>query len=148
MPIAPPDENLLDLQPMELMDLFGRMRSLTDKAGFTGTLPAIWQCSDESQSIKKSLFGYTYNCPSFNLGRVGALLDPTRLATAAHHGNDLVIFGGSHIGAAEQDGRLTRKKRNKILAEMTDDVAAFVLRNNYLQVACAGLPELALVHRF
>lgn len=104
MPIAPPDENLLDLQPMELMDLFGRMRSLTDKAGFTGTLPAIWQCSDESQSIKKSLFGYTYNCPSFNLGRVGALLDPTRLATASHHGNDLVIFGGSHIGADEKDG--------------------------------------------
>lgn len=104
MPIAPPDENLLDLQPMELMDLFGRMRSLTDTAGFTGTLPAIWQCSDESQSIKKSLFGYTYNCPSFNLGRVGALLDPTRLATASHHGNDLVIFGGSHIGADEHDG--------------------------------------------
>jgi hypothetical protein len=104
MPIAPPDEKLLDLPPMELMDLFGRMRSMTDEAGFTGTLPAIWQCSDESQSIKKSLFGYTYNCPSFNLGRVGALLDPTRLATAAHHGNDLVIIGGSHIGTEESDG--------------------------------------------
>ncbi len=104
MPIAPPDEKLLDLPPLELMDLFGRMRNLTDNAGFTGTLPAIWQCSDESQSIKKALFGYTYNCPSFNLGRVGALLDPTRLATAAHHGNDLVIVGGSHIGTEENDG--------------------------------------------
>jgi hypothetical protein len=104
MPIAPPDEKLLDLPAMELMDLFGRVRSMTDQAGFSGTLPAIWQCSDESQSIKKALFGYTYNCPSFNLGRVGGLLDPTRLATAAHHGNDLVILGGSHLGREENDG--------------------------------------------
>jgi hypothetical protein len=104
MPIAPPPETLLDQSPMDLMQLFGRMRSLTDRAGFHGTLPAIWQCSDESQSIKKALFGYVYNCPSFNLGRVGALLDPTRLATAAHHGHDLVIIGGSHIGAEETAG--------------------------------------------
>lgn len=104
MPIAPPLESLLDQTPMDLMELYGRMRSLTDQAGFTGTLPAIWQCSDESQSIKKALFGYVYNCPTFNLGRVGALLDPSRLATAAHHGQDIVILGGSHIGAEESDG--------------------------------------------
>ncbi|MDF1581478.1 MAG: hypothetical protein P1P74_11990 [Desulfuromonadales bacterium] len=104
MPISPPDEKLLDLPSIELMELFGRIRYLTDKAGFSGTLPAIWQCSDESQSIKKALFGYVFNCPSFNLGRVGALLDPTRLATAAHHGNDLVIIGGSHLGAQQEDG--------------------------------------------
>lgn len=104
MPITPPAPHLLDLPAMNLMELYGRMRSLTDEAGFSGTLPAIWQCSDESQSIKKALFGYVYNCPSFNLGRVGALLDPTRLATAAHHGRDLVIVGGSHLGAVEKDG--------------------------------------------
>lgn len=104
MPIAPPAESLLDLPPMNLMELYGRMRHLTDNAGFSGTLPAIWQCSDESQSIKKALLGYVYNCPTFNLGRVGALLDPLRFATAAHHGRDLVIFGGSHIGEKEEDG--------------------------------------------
>ena len=104
MPIAPPLESFLDQTPMDLMELYGRMRSLTDQAGFTGTLPAIWQCSDESQSIKKALFGYVYNCPTFNLGRVGALLDPSRLATAAHHGKDIVILGGSHIGAEESEG--------------------------------------------
>lgn len=104
MPIAPPLESLLDQTPMDLMELYGRMRSLTDEADFTGTLPAIWQCSDESQSIKKALFGYIYNCPTFNLGRVGALLDPSRLATAAHHGKDIVILGGSHIGAKESAG--------------------------------------------
>ncbi len=104
MPIAPPAESLLDQPPMNPMELYGRMRSLTDQAGFSRTLPAIWQCSDESQAIKKALFGYIYNCPTFNLGRVGALLDPARLATAAHHGQDLVIFGGSHIGAEEAAG--------------------------------------------
>ncbi len=104
MPISPPAEQLLDLPEMNLMELYGRMRSLTDEAGFSGTLPAIWQCSDESQSIKKALFGYVYNCPSFNLGRVGSLIDPTRLATAAHHGRDLVIVGGSHLGAEQRDG--------------------------------------------
>ena len=89
---------------MQLMDLFGRMRSLSDEAFFDGTLPVVWQCSDESQKIKKSLFGYVYDCPVFNLGRVGALIDPTRLIPASHHGGDLVILGGSHIGGTEDDG--------------------------------------------
>lgn len=104
MPISPPEEAILAQSPMELMALFGRMRSLTDAAGFTGTLPVVWQCSDESQKIKKSLFGYVYNCPVFNLGRVGALIDPTRLISASHHGRDLVILGGSHLGGVEQSG--------------------------------------------
>ena len=45
------------------------------------------------------------------------------------------------LGAAEQDGRLTRKQRNKLLVEMTDDVAAFVLRNNYLQTQSISMME-------
>ncbi len=104
MPIAPPPENLLDQPALELMDLYGRMRSLTESAGFAGTLPAIWQCSDESQGIKKALMGYVFDCPVFNLGRVGALLDPTRLGPASNHGQDLVILGGSHLGLSEEGG--------------------------------------------
>ena len=104
MPFAPPPEQLLDQPEMELMELFGRMRSLSDAAGFSGTLPALWQCSDESQAIKKALFGYVFDCPVFNLGRVGALLDPTRLGPASHHGHDLVVLGGSHIGGHEEAG--------------------------------------------
>jgi hypothetical protein len=104
MPFAPPPEQLLDQPEMELMELFGRMRSLSDAAGFSGTLPALWQCSDESQAIKKALFGYVFDCPVFNLGRVGALLDPTRLGPASHHGHDLVVLGGSHIGRHEEGG--------------------------------------------
>lgn len=104
MPIQPPSETLFTQPAMEPMELYGRMRALTIERNFSGTLPVIWQCSDESQGIKRALFGYAFDCPSFNLGRVGALLDPTRLATAAHHGHDLVIFGGSHLGAREEGG--------------------------------------------
>lgn len=104
MPISPPDDDLLARTPMALMEMYGRMRSLTDAIGFKSALPMVWQCSDESQGIKKALFGYVFDCPVFNLGRVGGLLDPTRLVPAAHHGHDLVILGGSHIGANEIGG--------------------------------------------
>ncbi len=104
MLISPPEEKLLDLPSMNLMKMFGRMRSMTDQAGFKGTLPAIWQCSDESQAVKKSLFGYVNNCPPINLGLAGALFDPARLIPAINHGNDIVVMGGSHIGAEEKDG--------------------------------------------
>lgn len=135
MPISPPLEVLLDQPPMELMDLFGRMRSMTDKADFTGTLPVVWQCSDESQKIKKSLFGYVYDCPVFNLGRVGALIDPNRLVPASHHGQDLVILGGSHIGGTEEGG------------------VGYVERINGRVAPCCGMmyrlmsPYLTLYHR-
>lgn len=102
--IAPPDVRLLDKPPMPVLDLYGRMRAYTRSKNFVGVQPAMWQCSDESQGIKRSLFGYVYNCPVFNLGRVGALLDEQRLVPAGHHGQDLVIFGGSHIGTPEIDG--------------------------------------------
>ncbi len=104
MPIRPPSEALLDGPDMELMDIFGRMRSLALDKGFADTLPAVWQCSDESQGIKKALFGYVFDCPVFNLGRVGALIDPNRLLPASQHGEDLVILGGSHIGVRETEG--------------------------------------------
>ena len=135
MPISPPAEALLNQAPMELMGLFGRMRSLTDGADFSGTLPVVWQCSDESQKIKKSLFGYVYDCPVFNLGRVGALIDPTRLIPASHHGHDMVILGGSHIGGTESHG------------------VGFVERVHGMTVPCCGMmhrlmnPYLVLYQR-
>ncbi|MBW2504653.1 MAG: hypothetical protein JRE16_08805 [Deltaproteobacteria bacterium] len=104
MLVQPPEPALFDQPPWKLMDLFGRMRSFTDQAGFSGTLPVVWQCSDESQQIKKSLLGYVYDCPVFNLGRVGALIDPTRLVTASHHGQDLILLGGSHLGGKDEKG--------------------------------------------
>ncbi|MBK8909368.1 MAG: NAD-glutamate dehydrogenase [Rhodospirillales bacterium] len=37
------------------------------------------------------------------------------------------------LGSAVRDGDMTEKQRNRLLAEMTDEVAALVLRDNYLQ---------------
>jgi glutamate dehydrogenase len=45
------------------------------------------------------------------------------------------------LGAAEKEKGLTREKRNKLLVEMTDEVAAFVLRNNYLQTQSISMME-------
>ncbi len=45
------------------------------------------------------------------------------------------------LRAAEQEKGLTRPRRNKLLAEMTDDVAAFVLRSNYLQTQSISMME-------
>jgi glutamate dehydrogenase len=39
------------------------------------------------------------------------------------------------------DGRLTMETRNKLLMEMTDDVASVVLRNNYLQTLALSLAK-------
>ena len=40
---------------------------------------------------------------------------------------------------AVRDGRLSRDARNALLVEMTEDVAALVLRNNYLQTLALSL---------
>ena len=45
------------------------------------------------------------------------------------------------LGKVEANKKLTRKARNKLLVEMTDTVAAFVLRNNYLQTQAISMME-------
>ena len=45
------------------------------------------------------------------------------------------------LGAAEAARKLTRNARNKLLASMTDEVAAFVLRSNYLQTQAISMME-------
>ena len=45
------------------------------------------------------------------------------------------------LGAAEKNGLLNREQRNKLLADMTDEVARFVLRTNYLQTQSISMME-------
>ena len=47
---------------------------------------------------------------------------------------------------AEKKG-LSRKKRDELLASMTDDVAGFVLRNNYLQTQALSMSEVRSLER-
>jgi glutamate dehydrogenase len=51
-------------------------------------------------------------------------------------------------GAAEAAGKLARPERNKLLVDMTDEVARAVLRNNYLQTLCLSMAELRGVEEF
>jgi glutamate dehydrogenase len=43
------------------------------------------------------------------------------------------------LGLAMAEGELTEKQRNKLLADMTDEVAALVLRDNYFQTQAISL---------
>jgi glutamate dehydrogenase len=45
------------------------------------------------------------------------------------------------LGAPVRDGRLTPQRRDALLGEMTDEVAALVLRNNYLQTLALSLAQ-------
>jgi glutamate dehydrogenase len=51
------------------------------------------------------------------------------------------------LGDAELGKRLTRAKRNVLLVEMTDEVADFVLRNNYLQTQAISMMEARAAER-
>ncbi|MDP6705331.1 MAG: NAD-glutamate dehydrogenase [Alphaproteobacteria bacterium] len=45
------------------------------------------------------------------------------------------------LGAVVDDGEMTEKQRNRLLAQMTDEVGELVLRNNYLQTQALSMLE-------
>jgi glutamate dehydrogenase len=51
------------------------------------------------------------------------------------------------LSDAAQSKKLTRSKRNTLLAEMTDEVAKLVLRNNYLQTQAISMMEAKALER-
>jgi glutamate dehydrogenase len=59
------------------------------------------------------------------------------VATSDHEVNIKIL-----LGLAIADGEMTEKQRNALLAQMTDDVAVLVLRDNYFQTQC-----LSITHR-
>jgi glutamate dehydrogenase len=85
--------------------------------------------------------------------RSGGKLNPDSIDNSAgvdtsdHEVNIKILFGD-----AVAEGALTLEERNRLLVEMTDEVAALVLRDNYLQtqaisVAEASAPALLASHR-
>ncbi|MEM6384329.1 MAG: NAD-glutamate dehydrogenase [Pseudomonadota bacterium] len=79
--------------------------------------------------------------------RIEAGLHGVRLNTdaidnsAGVNSSDLEVNIKIALGGAEAAGKLTREARNTLLVEMTDEVAALVLRNNYLQTLSISLTE-------
>ncbi|HTT10290.1 MAG TPA: NAD-glutamate dehydrogenase [Burkholderiaceae bacterium] len=72
-------------------------------------------------------------------GRIEAAMAGVRINTDAID-NSAGVDTSDHevnikilLGLAISDGELTEKQRNVVLAQMTDDVAALVLRDNYFQ---------------
>ncbi len=61
--------------------------------------------------------------------------------SAGVNSSDLEVNIKIALSAAEAAGKLTRAKRNRLLADMTDEVAELVLRNNYLQTLCLSTCE-------
>src|SRR5262249_37883235 len=81
-------------------------------------------------------------------GRVEASARRVRLNTdaidnsAGVNTSDMEVNIKIALSAPVNDGRLTIEARNELLAEMTEEVAALVLRNNYQQPLA-----LSLAHR-
>jgi glutamate dehydrogenase len=80
-------------------------------------------------------------------GRIEAALRGVRLNTdaidnsAGVNTSDIEVNIKIALTRPVRDGRLTNEARNALLAEMTDDVAALVLRNNYQQPLSISLAE-------
>ena len=80
-------------------------------------------------------------------GRIEAALRGVRLNTdaidnsAGVNTSDIEVNIKIALTRPVRDGRLVGNARNALLAEMTDDVAALVLRNNYLQPLSISLAE-------
>src|SRR5262249_1362626 len=80
-------------------------------------------------------------------GRIEAALRGVKLNTdaidnsAGVNTSDVEVNIKIALGAPVREGKLTIESRNKLLTEMTDEVAQLVLRNNYLQTLAISLAE-------
>ncbi|TYC52545.1 NAD-glutamate dehydrogenase [Rhodobacterales bacterium] len=62
--------------------------------------------------------------------------------SAGVNSSDMEVNIKIALGAAVKSGKLTIEQRNTLLAEMTDEVAELVLRNNYLQTLAISVTQL------
>jgi glutamate dehydrogenase len=80
-------------------------------------------------------------------GRIEAALRGVRINTdaidnsAGVNTSDVEVNIKIALSVPVRDGRLTEEARNAFLVTMTDDVAALVLRNNYLQTLALSLAQ-------
>jgi glutamate dehydrogenase len=97
--------------------------------------------------IRAKVIGEGANLGMTQRGRIEAALRGVKLNTdaidnsAGVNTSDLEVNIKIALARPMRDGRLSRPARNALLAEMTEDVAALVLRNNYLQPLAISLAE-------
>jgi len=97
--------------------------------------------------VRAKVIGEGANLGVTQRGRIEAALAGVKLNTdaidnsAGVNTSDVEVNIKIALARPERDGRLTEADRNALLAAMTDDVAALVLRNNYLQTLSLSLAE-------
>jgi glutamate dehydrogenase len=100
-----------------------------------------------AKDLRCKVIGEGANLGMTQRGRIEAALCGIRLNTdaidnsAGVNTSDMEVNLKIALSVPVRDGRLTMDGRNALLAEMTDDVAALVLRNNYLQPLALSLAE-------
>ncbi|MGW6402404.1 NAD-glutamate dehydrogenase [Streptomyces sp. NPDC055134] len=110
------------------------------------------------QDVRAKVIGEGGNLGATQLGRIefarkggkvntDAIDNSAGVDTSDHEVNIKIL-----LNALVTDGDMTVKQRNKLLAEMTDEVGALVLRNNYAQNtalanAVAQAPDLLHAHQ-
>jgi glutamate dehydrogenase len=97
--------------------------------------------------IRAKVIGEGANLGMTQRGRIEAALRGVRLNTdaidnsAGVNTSDIEVNIKIALARPVSDGRLTPKARASLLAEMTEDVGALVLRNNYQQTLSLSLVE-------
>jgi glutamate dehydrogenase len=97
--------------------------------------------------LRAKVIGEGANLGMTQRGRVEAALHGVRLNTdaidnsAGVNTSDIEVNLKIALATPMRDGRLPREDRNRMLADMSEDVAMLVLRNNYLQTLAISLAE-------
>jgi glutamate dehydrogenase len=97
--------------------------------------------------LRCKLIGEGANLGMTQRGRIEAAFHGVRLNTdaidnsAGVNTSDVEVNLKIALSIPMRDGRLARPERNALLAAMTDEVAALVLRNNYQQTLAISLAE-------
>jgi glutamate dehydrogenase len=97
--------------------------------------------------LRCKVIGEGANLGMTQRGRIEAAFSGVRLNTdaidnsAGVNTSDVEVNIKIALSLPVRDGRLTIEKRNELLGQMTDEVAALVLRNNYLQTLALSLAE-------
>ncbi|HEY5965783.1 MAG TPA: NAD-glutamate dehydrogenase [Xanthobacteraceae bacterium] len=97
--------------------------------------------------VRAKVIGEGANLGMTQRGRIGTALTGVRLNTdaidnsAGVNTSDVEVNIKIALSLPVRDGRLTIKARNTLLGKLTGEVAALVLRNNYLQTLALSLAE-------
>jgi glutamate dehydrogenase len=165
IPLSPDIRALLDLDkpeatPFEVMSAILRARVDLLWFGGIGTyvrsaLESDAEVGDRANDavritgsqLRAKVIGEGANLGVTQRGRIEAARAGVRLNTdaidnsAGVNTSDVEVNFKVALASAIRDGRLTMEERDTLLPEMTEDVAALVLRNNYLQTLALSLAE-------